>query len=1592
MGDYAYPVVILGNWTPNAAKLKNKLQIYFQSPKKSGGGDCKVEYDEDSNSATVWFKSGDARENVLQRKDHVIVIDSKLVNLNVSSKTQTKSGTSGQEVTPQAAAIPENKNRLVTDRIVLENVTENVQKDILGLMVEKISNVSEDDFSVEWIYCINKAVISFTNINDASEFLANCSKDRRFQQYNLSARPLEQPTSVMVENLPSDTTEELLELSFEREKNGGGPIKAIKMMPEEQAAIITFIAPKAVETVQNKKQYISKVPVRVYPYYESLETALYGKDRSLWNLPKPFTQSISHTLWIFLNKKNHTGMIKEHMKNYFCEADIDTSTVKLSPLPDLLKRRDLTVKHIDDWQNNTRYMLHEVLSKYKTFEYHVCASVWSKTEKYIENAVQGDVTLEFDSAKGTLTIAGLAEGVDSLKSVLEETLQKVTSQIEREKNTVSEMMELESHVFYVLQKDGIQQRARDKFPELKIDYKPQDKKLVFVGLSNEVLVTRNEILEKMLQIKQKRVQVEPSLLSFLVKVDNMEMSSEIFSPYNINAQYQIHQGVVQITSISEQALFEAETQLKNVFMSQTIDMEDKELLRKPEWLNLEADLRKIYNSPKITIEIKHAGNGKMTISGISHNVKMAYEDVSGFVNKNTHIEECVPVQSVVLLKFIQEVKPESWKTSKNVAVDFEIGGTQIKLSGGRFYVQEMKTSLLQLTSSLHIDSLRISKPGARKFYLEKEKMITGILMKDYNCMVMLQEESITAQETEEDHMVWATSTMNSSKKQDGEPSQNINKYQAGKQKTREGAEIQTKEGLSIILRKGNIQDATSTVIVNSISEDLDLSKRGVSLAILQTAGSQLQDAVREEIGKASADIGDVIVTEGYRLQCLTVFHTVCPQWDNGAGQSEKDLREIVQNCLKLAEKAEARSISFPAIGAGKLGFPTDLVPKLMLEEIFIFSKLCPFYLKEVFFIVSPSDTETVESFSRAFKSQGLNEEPEAEQLAHDVGLFGQISSPTKGTYRMQIRHLFLEVLSGDITKQTTDVIVNSSSPDFTLKTGVSKAILEGAGQAVESECVELGSQPNCGIIMTAPGNLPCRNIIHVYVKNDPMDIKEKILSVLLMCEENEFNSVSFPALGTGRGGIPASSVADVLMEALVEFATRGKVQHLQTVKVLVFQTEMVAEFHKSMQARESTALPKQKSWFSKLTDFFHGEKTSSESKPKPKKSNTHISRPMQRNTIPASFLFCAESLQDVTKAKEYLEDLILKEQMEKTIKDRCIALLTTENIKQIQELQKQHRVRITLDDTNSHPCIQLEGLTRDVMTVDSEIRDMIKEIERAESLLREAKIQSYLVQWQFVSQDDKPEPFDALTNLSLEKAFQSKESQVELKIENKDFRVNFQTLKAETWGVTFDVKRIDLIGASIPNYWDPMNHSEIKLIELKTDSKEFQEVNDMFVATCSNFTVKKIERIQNTSLWKSYQIKKRQIDEKNNHSNNEKQLFHGTSVDSIQKINAHGFNRSFCGKNAVVYGNGTYFAVEAKYSAHSTYSTVDNLGQKYMYLARVVVGNYTRGGKGLREPPPKDPSNPTDLYDSVVDKMDNPEMFVVFHDVQAYPEYLITFS
>ncbi|XP_074684764.1 protein mono-ADP-ribosyltransferase PARP14-like isoform X1 [Strix aluco] len=849
--------------------------------------------------------------------------------------------------------------------------------------------------------------------------------------------------------------------------------------------------------------------------------------------------------------------------------------------------------------------------------------------------------------------------------------------------------------------------------------------------------------------------------------------------------------------------------------------------------------------------------------------------------------------------------------------------------------------------------------------------------------------------------------------------------------------VTTEEGIDIMLKKGSIEDATTDIVVISVAKDLRLDKGPLSKALLSKAGPMLQMGLTGEGLGRTPEEGSVFKTEGYNLGCSVVLHAVVPAWSQ-RHPSPKVLGNIITKCLEIAEELSVKSITFPAIGTGNLGFPRSVVAKLLFDKVFEFSsKNGVNSLEEVHFLLHPKDTANIQEFSDELENRcGNTVDVEVQQTSpnkasQDTASSGTSSTPAENVHEMTFGSVVFRVAEGDITKEEGDVIVNITNQTFSLKTGVSRAILNGAGKEVEDECAQLASQSNKSYITTQAGSLPCKKIIH-FVAQD--DIKLLVSEVLQECELQQYTSVTFPAVGTGiqryvctswrtinichsslicvgssseniqgptspllksvddatlassctgEAGRDPAVVADNMIDAVMDFAKSNSAPSVKTIKVVIFQPHLLTVFHTSLQKRQSCAKRAAKLLFSKITSFWSSEKCS------PKEKTEAV---LENKIEVAVVQICGENKNKVEEAESWLRSAILKGQFKREISDESISHFGEVEREELRNLQKKLNIALHLNSST----IRISGVEKDVWIAYSAIQEMIHRVKAAKQEESRAELLQNIIEWKYLKKDTYV-PFDRLTNMQLENAFTGKQRGVSVVIDKKKHTVDIEAKCAlDDQGKCIPIIRVnkseDQESTVLPATWDDMQDQRLKIVELKPETKEYKDVQERFLKTCQSFKIEKIERIQNPFFWKAYKIKKREMDNKNGNTNNERLLFHGTSKESLTLINNHGFNRSYAGMHAANFGNGTYFAVDASYSAYDTYSRPDANGRKYMYLARVLVGEYSQGTKGSITPGAKNASNSIDLFDSSTDNMNKPSMFIIFNDIQAYPEYLITFT
>lgn len=797
-------------------------------------------------------------------------------------------------------------------------------------------------------------------------------------------------------------------------------------------------------------------------------------------------------------------------------------------------------------------------------------------------------------------------------------------------------------------------------------------------------------------------------------------------------------------------------------------------------------------------------------------------------------------------------------------------------------------------------------------------------------------------------------------------------------------------GAWVEIKKGNLTNESVRGIVNTTNNEMNLTG-GVSGAIFRAAGPSVQQECQKH-GPLTTDT--VAVTGAGNMHCDFIIHMMGP---HSSAEASLRVRKVLERC----EEKQISTVSFPAIGTGGGGLNgLDAITAMLQGFHDHLSQHSSSVLKLIYVVIDRD--EVLKQFQQGLnqwtaKSQqdsddsdeGSQDEDEEFLLegdscsSEDDDCVGTNTETTVGPIQVK-------VLCGDITKETTDAIVSSTNTNLNLTSGVSGAILKAAGQAVVDECQKLGVQPNDGVVLTTAGNLPFKHIVHMVGQTKEKEIISCMYKVLKKCEEQQIRSVSFPALGTGAGNLAATCVANAMMDALTNFSIDSPV-YLNTVHIVIFQSKMLSDFEGAV--KKFKRIPGKPS---AVTTPKPAPQTSSSTK-----QTYCLTAELAPVTFPITYVeIYGTSSPNMAEVKKFLDNLISEECSSKDVQSSYITNFPEADNKAIVELGKSNQVHVLVAAKDK---LVVSGKKEDVLDTVLNINKFIQAAQDRENRKSEERRLSKTLHWD-VAEGGTWKPLSSRISYELELAFHRKENTFSYQDKGETFTVNFKEMKAvSTKGQSCKVKRTLLADSDTaiiqpPPTWTKMNGNDLEIVPLTSDSEEYKKLERDFIRSSQHKSVSpvqvvQIQRIQSQSQWQRYCVLKQAVDKKYPKQKNEQLLYHGTTKEICQKINKNGFNRSFCGRNAVVHGDGTYFAKEAYYSCSDQYSNPDDKGLKYIYLARVVTGSQCPSQKGMKEPAPLDPNDPhAGLHDCAVDDLRNPFIFVVFCDAGAYPDYLISFK
>ncbi len=135
----------------------------------------------------------------------------------------------------------------------------------------------------------------------------------------------------------------------------------------------------------------------------------------------------------------------------------------------------------------------------------------------------------------------------------------------------------------------------------------------------------------------------------------------------------------------------------------------------------------------------------------------------------------------------------------------------------------------------------------------------------------------------------------------------------------------------------------------------------------------------------------------------------------------------------------------------------------------------------------------------------------------------------------------VHVITGDITEQNVDAIVNAANSTLLGGGGVDGAIHAKGGPKILEACHEIRSTrfpsglPTGEAVLTTAGQLPARHVIHtvgpiteVSKKPDASKLAACYRNSLALAAQHGLRSIAFPAISTGAYGYPPDRAAPVV--------------------------------------------------------------------------------------------------------------------------------------------------------------------------------------------------------------------------------------------------------------------------------------------------------------------------------------------------------------------------------------------------------------------------------------------------------------------------------
>lgn len=157
----------------------------------------------------------------------------------------------------------------------------------------------------------------------------------------------------------------------------------------------------------------------------------------------------------------------------------------------------------------------------------------------------------------------------------------------------------------------------------------------------------------------------------------------------------------------------------------------------------------------------------------------------------------------------------------------------------------------------------------------------------------------------------------------------------------------------------------------------------------------------------------------------------------------------------------------------------------------------------------------------------------------------------------------LAIRQGDISLAKTQAVVNAANTELWMGSGVAGALKKLGGDVIEKEAMAQGPIRAGGCVLTGGGGLSAEYVIHVATMEPgdsarPHSIRLGTMGALALAKDNRIDSIAFPALGAGVGGVSVGDCARIMLPVISRWLRENELPG--EVELVLFRPEDQVEF------------------------------------------------------------------------------------------------------------------------------------------------------------------------------------------------------------------------------------------------------------------------------------------------------------------------------------------------------------------------------------------------------------------------------------------------